>query len=34
MSVNELLNNSYMSLEIPINNSHGVAGMCEDEDAL
>jgi len=33
MSVNELLN-SYMSLEIPINNSHGVAGMCEDEDAL
>jgi len=33
MSVNELLS-SYMSLEISINNSHEVAGMYEDKDAL
>jgi len=32
MSVNELFS-SYMSLEISIAYSHGVAGMCED-DAL
>jgi len=29
MSVNELFS-FYMSLEISIANSHGVAGMCED----